>query len=230
MNPDDAQTPPKIERTPEEKAKMAAALNSMAYLQAQVDATNKKEAPAIQEGVVQPRDPIKLEPITLGVFSNDNWDDMGMPPSRYVVTARLSMFMAELPDAPAYCSDVPAGTKGCSKENPSTVTELFKLYTEGADSLLRRDIEKPLQETILQLFKDSPLISVVITTTQFTPDGTLCAASSGFENPMLSFEEVKRISNKMMIEATAATAESLKKANSGGIIVPEHSGNIIIPG
>lgn len=221
--------PPETETTPADKAKIAAALNSLAYLQSQVDAAEKKPEPLKAE--VQQRDPIKVQPFVLGIRATDKdeWDDMGLPPSRYVVAARLSMFNESIPNDQVWCSDVPEGTPGCSKENPSTVSKLFDLYTAGEHCLLMRNVEPTIQAMVLELFNKSPVISMAVTFTEFAPNGQVSVSSVGYENPWTSLDEVKKISNKLLLKATEALAAKLGQAGDSGLILPKNPGQIIIP-
>jgi hypothetical protein len=212
------------------RAKIQAALAGISALQAQIGGEPPK--PVTESGELEPRDPIPMLPVKLGLKAKDatDWTDRELPHSRYLITAQLWMLQENVPDDLAWCSDVPEGTPGCSKVNPTTVKELFKLYSDGKDSLLRRDIETPLQETVLKLFKESPLISVAVTLTRFQPDGNIQAVSIGYENSAICYGKAGEVSAELLTKCTVALGERLSQAQTGGIIVPKGAGDIIIPG
>jgi len=219
-----------VDMSVDNRAKIQAALAGLSKLQEQMAGT--EEPAKLQSGELEPRDPIPMLPVKLGLKAKDDadWTDRELPHSRYLITAQLWMLQENVPDDLVWCSDVPEGTPGCSKVNPTTVKELFQLYSDGKDSLLRRDIETPLQETVLKLFKESPLISVAVTMTRFMPDGNIQAVSIGYESPSVSFGKAKEVSAGLLAKCTVALGERLSQAQTGGIIVPKGAGEIIIPG
>jgi len=194
----------------------------------------KGETPDLVEGA-----PIPLTPFKFGVKASkegSEWVEALQDPSRYIISAKLSGLAESDPEALVYCSDIPEGTAGKTKETAITAKAMFTLYTDGPDALLRSDFQARIQEVFLKLFQDSILVNAVVTMTVFAPTGGMIPLTLGFTNPMVAYGKVPAESEKLLNVAVAHLSKALEKKVTGGIIVPDtqikmpKKGDLILPG
>jgi len=194
----------------------------------------KGEGPKLQEGA-----PIPLTPFTFGTKASKEgaeWAEDKHDPSRYIIAAKLSGLADTDPTALAFCSDIPEGTAGKTKETAITVKDMFELYTKGPTALLRSDFQARIQELFLQLFQDSILVNATVTLTIFAPNGGMVPLTLGYLNPMVAYGKIPEESEKLLSLAVSQLAKALEKKVTGGIIVPDNQikmpkkGDLILPG